>query len=231
MLRPFPAIVIAVATLTGAGACLAFGPHGWGLLAFWSLAVGPTLVLGAAAALWANREALIGAWLAPRWGDFTLGLLGAVALYGVSWAFARAVAPVGAPREIWLASVYGILGDPRVLRAHGAVLFLAAALAALSEEMVWRGMVTRLVAQRVGSRVAWVWAAVLYALAYVPTAFVLPDSAGPNPLLVLVALAGGVLWGAMARAFGRLMPSVLSHALYDCAVVMLFPLWGPEHRI
>jgi hypothetical protein len=30
----------------------------------------------------------------------------------------------------------------------------------------------------------------------------------------------------MARAFGRLAPGVLAHALFDWAVVMMFPLWG-----
>ena len=52
-----------------------------------------------------------------------------------------------------------------------------------------------------------------------------PD-AGLNPVLPLAALGGGLVWGAMARAFGRLAPSVLAHALFDWAVVMMFPLWG-----
>jgi hypothetical protein len=30
----------------------------------------------------------------------------------------------------------------------------------------------------------------------------------------------------MARAFGRLGPSIIAHALFDWAVVMMFPLWG-----
>jgi membrane protease YdiL (CAAX protease family) len=47
-----------------------------------------------------------------------------------------------------------------------------------------------------------------------------------NPLVVAAALGGGLLWGAMARAFGRLFPSVLAHVVFDWAVVMMFPLWG-----
>jgi membrane protease YdiL (CAAX protease family) len=105
--------------------------------------------------------------------------------------------------------------------AAGAVIA-----AAVAEELVWRGMVTQLLAERVGSRMAWVWAAVLYALAYAPTMWALRSSAGLNPLLVGAALGAGLLWGAMARAFGRLAPGVLAHALFDWAVVMMFPLWG-----
>ena len=47
-----------------------------------------------------------------------------------------------------------------------------------------------------------------------------------NPVLPIVALGAGLLWGGMARAFGRLPPSILAHALFDWAVIMMFPLWG-----
>jgi len=81
-----------------------------------------------------------------------------------------------------------------------------------------------------------VWAAVLYALAYVPTAWALRAGSGAggglgglDPLLPVAALGAGLLWGAMARFLGRLAPGVLAHALFDWAVVMMFPLWGPHH--
>jgi hypothetical protein len=32
----------------------------------------------------------------------------------------------------------------------------------------------------------------------------------------------------MARSFGRLTPSILAHAAFDWAIVMMFPLWGPS---
>ena len=228
-MRSLPLVAALAVVVTGSATYFAFGPTGSGVASFWLLSVVPTLALGVLAAVWARRETLLREWLTPRWGDFTRGLMGAVALFGLAWAFAHGVAPVGSPREIWLASLYSRIGDPRVLRGRGAVLALAVVGAALAEELVWRGMVTRLLAERVGSRAAWWWAAALYALAYVPSAFVLADGSTPNPLLVLTALAGGLLWGAMARAFGRLVPSVLSHALFDWAVVMMFPLWGLGH--
>ncbi len=87
-------------------------------------------------------------------------------------------------------------------------------------------MVTQLIAARVGSRSAWVWSAGLYGVVYVPTVWALGPGGGINPVLVVAALAGGLLWGAMARAFGRLVPSILAHALFDWSVLMMFPLWG-----
>ena len=47
------------------------------------------------------------------------------------------------------------------------------------------------------------------------------------PLVVVATLGAGLVWGAMARSFGRLVPSILSHALFDWTVIVLFRFWGP----
>ncbi|MGA7119946.1 MAG: CPBP family intramembrane glutamic endopeptidase [Polyangiaceae bacterium] len=224
------AFVAAAVVVTAVAAYFAFLPESSGTIAFWVLSAGPTLVLAALGAAWANREGLLREWITPQWGDFTRGVFGAVVLYAVAWGFVRIVAPVGSPREIWLVSLYGEIGDPRALHAHGLAIGATIAGAALAEEVLWRGVVTRLVAERVGSRTAWLWAAGLYALAYVPTAWSLKAASehggGLNPMVPLAALGCGLLWGGMARVFGRLTPGILAHALFDWIVVMMFPLWG-----
>ncbi len=224
------AFVLLAVFVTGLASFFGFLPQSSGTIAFWVLSVGPTLILGGMAAAWASREELLREWLLPEWGDFTRGVLGAVLLFGIAWAFVRVVAPVGSIREIWLVSLYGEIGDPRVLRAHGPAIGAAIAAAAVAEELLWRGAVTQMLAERVGSRTGWLWAAGLYALAYVPTAWSLRATAGLggglNPILPVAALGAGLVWGAMARAFGRLTPGMLAHALFDWAVVMMFPLWG-----
>jgi membrane protease YdiL (CAAX protease family) len=230
-MRPAAIAFIAVAVVVTAFASFfASLPQSSGTIAFWVLSAGPTVLLGALAAAWAHREELLREWLWPKWGDFTRGMVGAVLLFALAWGFVRIVAPVGSTREIWLVSLYGEIGEPRLLHAHGPAIAATIAAAALAEELVWRGAVTQLLAERVGSRTAWLWAAGLYALAYVPTAWSLKAAAGLggglNPLLPLAALGGGLLWGGMARAFGRLTPGVLAHALFDWAVLMMFPLWG-----
>jgi membrane protease YdiL (CAAX protease family) len=218
----------AAVVVTAATSYLAFSPERAGMLGFWVLGVAPTVLLAVGAAIWAKGEDLLREWLSPTWGDFTRGLAGAVALFGVAWAATRLVAPVGSTREIWLVSLYGQIGDPRKLQAHAPAVAAAVAVAALAEELVWRGAATQLLAERVGSRVAWVWAAGLYALAFLPTAWALRAGDGLNPLLVVAAAGGGLFWGALARLFGRLVPSILAHALFDWAVLMMFPLWGPH---
>jgi membrane protease YdiL (CAAX protease family) len=224
------AFVAVVVIVTAIASYFAFLPQSSATIAFWVFAVGPTIVLAGLAAAWAQREELLAEWLSPKWGDFTRGVVGAVLLFCVAWAFARLVAPVGSTREIWLVSLYGAFGDPRVLQAHAPALAATIAATAIAEEVLWRGAVTHLLAERVGSRLAWVWAAGMYALAYVPTAWSLRALAGQggglNPVLPMAALAAGLVWGGMARAFGRLAPSILAHALFDWGVVVMFRLWG-----
>ena len=116
-------------------------------------------------------------------------------------------------------SVHAASLGPRRVIVHGQA-------AAAAEEILWRGLVTQLLAESFGSRRAWIWATALYALSMTPSAFSLRAGAGPNPVLFLAALGGGLLWGGMARLFGRLAPGILAHALFDWATVMMFPLWA-----
>jgi uncharacterized protein len=228
-MRHAAGLFIALSVLvTAVASYLAFLPARSGSPAFWLLAGGPTVVLAAIAAAWAQRDELLREWLSPRWGDFSRGVASAVLLFGVAWAFTRLLTPAGSAHEVWLVTLYGQIGDPRVLQSHAPVVAAAIAVVALAEELVWRGMVTQLLADRLGTRTAWVWAAVLYALSFVPTAWSLRAGAGGtlDPVLPIAALGAGLLWGGMARAFGRLAPGVLAHALFDWAVVMMFPLWG-----
>jgi membrane protease YdiL (CAAX protease family) len=152
-----------------------------------------------------------------------------VVLFAGAYAFTKLVAPVGSPRESWLARLYLQLGHPGELRANVKTMVLGIVVAAAAEEIVWRGLVTTLLAEQFGSRRAWIYSAVAYAAAHVPTIWALRDPvAGMNPVLVMAALAAGLVWGAMARMFGRLPPAILSHALFDWMVVMMFRLWGPS---
>jgi membrane protease YdiL (CAAX protease family) len=193
--------------------------------AFWALAAGPSLGLGAWALAWGARDRLLGNWLSPRWGDISRGVASAALLFAAAWSFVRFVAPVGSRRELWIALLYGQLGDPR-LTAHSPAVAALVVTTAMAEELVWRGMVTLLLAERVGSRLAWIVAALLYAASYLPTAWSLRMGGTLNPVLVLAALGGGLVWGGLARRFGSLVPSMVSHAFFDWAVIGVFPLWG-----
>lgn len=225
-----PAFVALAVVAVAVASAFAFAPSSAGKPAFWLLAGGPTVLLAAAAAEWARREELLREWITPRWGDFTRGVVAAALAVAAAWAFTRLALSVGSPREIWMVTLYGQIGDPRWLQAHAPVVGAVIVVVAVAEEVLWRGLVTQVLADRVGTRTAWAWAAALYALAYVPTAWSLRagGTGSLDPLLPIAALGAGLLWGAMARAFGRLVPGMIAHVFFDWAVVMMFPLWGPK---
>ncbi len=167
-------------------------------------------------------------WFAVRSGDFTVGALSALLLFGLTWSFTHVVTPPDSKHLLWIVRLYTQIGDADELRKHVSYVIGAIIVIAVVEEILWRGVVTSLLEEVVGSRRAWIFSAVLYATAHVPTIWVLGDKvAGPNPTVFLAALAAGLTWGFMARRFNRLLPGVFSHVLFDWVVVMMFRLWGP----
>jgi membrane protease YdiL (CAAX protease family) len=217
------AVIVAV---VGATSYLAFSTERAGEKSFWLLAGGPVLLLAPVALYRAWRDGELKEWMSPKAGDFSLGFLGAGVLFAFAYAFSKLVTPSESPRAIWLARLYLQLGDPNALRGHSMELFAGLIAVSAAEEIVWRGLATSLLAERVGSRWAWAVAAVLYALAYVPAMWALAGPNGVNPVLPIGALGGGLVWGWMARRTGRLPPGIVAHALFDWCVVVMFRLWG-----
>jgi len=219
--------IAAIVVVVGVTRRLAFDLDRAGATSFWLYAIVPVVLLAVIALVRAARDGEVAELIRPGWGDATHGILSATLLFGVTLAVVRTVAPVGSARESWVARIYLQLGDPGWLRANMGMVAAFIVVAAAAEEIVWRGLVTRLIAERVGSRFAWVWAAIPCALAEVPTAWALRDpEAGLNPMLIVAAVGLGLAWGALARWRRRLAPSILSHVAFDWCVVMLFRLWG-----
>lgn len=219
-------IVLAVAL----AAHFAFDASRAGAASFFVVYAAPTVALAVLAVVRARFDGVLSGWLAVRSGDFTRGFVAAAVIFGAAYVFMKTVTPPDSAQASWWARLYLQFGDPAVLRRHVPLVVAAIAGLAIAEELVWRGLVVSLLEEKVGSRRAWVWAAVLYGLAHAPSVWALRDPlAGPNPVVVLGALGAGLVWGGMARAFGgRLLPSMFSHMLVVWAVVMMFRLWGPS---
>ena len=219
--------VLGIVLILGAASSLGWQVTRAGTAGFWVLVTAPTMVLAVVALGRAYRDGVLLDWMRPQWGDFSRGFAGTLALFGLAYAFTKLAVPAGSPRESWLARLYLQLGHPDALRSNAALVATGMLVAAAAEEIVWRGLVRELLAEQLGSRFAWIYAAIAYAAAHLPTLWALRDPvAGLNPVLVIAALGGGLVWGAMARAFGRLPPAIVAHALFDWVVVMMFRLWG-----
>lgn len=193
------------------------------------LGVGPTLAVGVVGAYILHRDELLLPLVTFRPGDFTRGFLAALFIFGAAFAATHFFLPLTSNRASWLLRMYLQIGDPKVLRDHVPAVVVAMALAAIAEELVFRGIVPALLEGVLGSRRAWIYSAVLFAAVQLPTAFALrTKEAGVNPLLPAAALFAGLVWGYMTRRWGRLWPAIISHALVDWCVIMMFRLYGPS---
>ncbi|HEX7667733.1 MAG TPA: CPBP family glutamic-type intramembrane protease, partial [Polyangiaceae bacterium] len=136
---------------------------------------GVTVVLALVAAWRAWQEEALGDWLRPVGLDITRGCFAGGFLLFAAYLFSKYLLTPDSPRVGWIARVYLQLGEPSALRAHMTSISIVICVIALAEEMVWRGLVVLLLSELVGSRRAWIYAVVLYAIAHVPTAFALAD--------------------------------------------------------
>ena len=186
--------------------------------------------LTALALFYAWKTSQLKRWMVPASGDLTRGFVASLVLFALAFGFVKLVTMHQSPRAAWVARLYLQLGDTKPLREHQPWVGAGIAVAATMEEIVWRGWVKSLLERLVGRRWGWIAAACMYALAHVPTLWALSDGEiGKNPLVLIAALGAGLVWSALARVFGdRLTPSIVSHGLFDWAVLMMFRLWGPS---
>jgi len=184
----------------------------WGALfgmsraAFWSRAAVAGLAIGVygVVAQWSS----IGALLRPTIVDVAIGVAGAVVLYGVFWAgdrFLRRFFPVAAAQVDALYEVRSVRASERL--PIPAVLLLVGP----CEELFWRGLVQ--------ARAGFAVALACYAAVHLWER---------KAVLVVAAVVGGAFWGALFAWRGTLVAPIISHALWDLAVVVWFPFADRE---
>ena len=179
-----------------------------------------TLALIAIVALLRQRR--IRQRLTPRWGDLSLGVVSAVALIIITWAGRTLMSPRGTARQAWLAHVYWFLGDPIELETIKWVPWLIV-LAPMLDELVWRGWIQDRLSVVVPRGHGWWLTALLYGLQAAPTLFTLNDAiAGPNPILLVLGLVSGLLFGYLTHVTGRATPAMIAHAAYSYFVLLQF---------
>jgi membrane protease YdiL (CAAX protease family) len=171
-------------------------------------------------ALW--RQGRLRERLTPRWGDLSVGIVGAVALIITTWAGRTLLSPRGVPRQAWLAQLYWFLGDPGELETKFWVPWLVV-LAPMLDEIIWRGWIQEGLSVVVPRGLGWVLTAGLYGLCAVPTLFTLGDAvAGPNPLLLVMAMVAGLLFSFLTHVTGRATPAMIAHAAFSYFMLLQF---------
>ncbi|MDR3193904.1 MAG: CPBP family intramembrane metalloprotease [Tannerella sp.] len=193
-----------------AAACwfVMFSPWTGGRLNFWYAMSGAAVILCA-----------VSAWMGDdfrkqfRWSvkDVALGLLSAAVLWGVFLAgdiFSSLLFDFARPQ---VNLIYRMKeGESPLLLALLLLLLIGPA-----EEIFWRGYVQRVLIRKYGEWTALIATTFIYALVHLWSF---------NFMLVMAAAVCGAYWGLLYRYNKNLVMLIVSHAVWDVAVFILFPL-------
>ena len=147
-----------------------------------------------------------------NFSNIVLGVVIAVALWGVFWVgdkLSQLMFDFARPQ---VDTIYGMKDgfSPWVLTA--LMLFLIGP----AEEIFWRGYVQKNLSARWSANAGFVVTTLIYALVH---------AGSFNFMLIMAALVAGAAWGLLYRLFPeRFTAIIISHALWDVAVFVWFPI-------
>lgn len=83
------------------------------------------------------------------------------------------------------------------------------------EEIYWRGFIQNTLSKKMGETKGYIISVLLYAGVHIITG---------NVMLVIAALVCGIYWGWLYKKEKSLLPVIISHAIWDLTVFVIFPL-------
>ena len=163
---------------------------------------------------------LYSTWAAPGWwkdirfdlSNMILGVLFAAALWGVFWLgefFSTLIFDFARPQ---VDSIYGMKeGENPVILTLLMLLIIGPA-----EEIFWRGYIQKQLSQKWNPNVGFIVTTLVYSLVHIPKM---------NFMLIMAAAVAGLFWGLAYRLYPEKFGAILiSHAIWDCAVFIWFPI-------
>lgn len=159
-------------------------------------------------------------WAAPGWWknvrlgltDILLGIALAAFMWGVFWLgeyFSTMIFGFARPQ---VDMIYGMKEgeNPWVLTALMLLVIGPA------EEIFWRGYIQNTLSKRWNPNIGFIVTTLVYSLVHLPKM---------NFMLIMSAAVAGFIWGLAYRFFPERFGAILlSHALWDCAVFIWFPI-------
>ena len=159
-------------------------------------------------------------WARPGWwrdinmgiSDILLGVALAAALWGVFWL------------GEYLSTLMFDFARPQVDMIYGmkegenplVLTLLMLLIIGPAEEIFWRGLIQNRLSARWNPNVGFILTTLVYGLVHLPKF---------NFMLIMAAMVAGFIWGLAYRFLpNRLGAIIISHALWDCAVFIWFPI-------
>jgi len=163
---------------------------------------------------------LYSTWASPGWwkeirfdlSNILIGIALAAALWGVFWVGDKLSSLMFDFARPQVDMIYGMKAgeNPWVLTALMLLIIGPA------EEIFWRGYLQRNFASRWNPDVAFVVTVLMYSLVHISKF---------NFMLIMAAMVAGFVWGLAYRLYPeKLGALIISHALWDCAVFIWFPI-------
>ena len=144
--------------------------------------------------------------------NIALGVAIAVALWGVFWVGDKMSQIMFNFARPQVDLIYGMKEGESPWLLTALMLFLIGP----AEEIFWRGYVQNKLQQRYTPNMGYVVTTAIYALVHAGSC---------NFMLIMAALVAGAAWGLMYRLFPQKFGAIiLSHALWDVAVFVWFPI-------
>lgn len=138
------------------------------------------------------------------------GAICTVLLYGLFAMGNEAVRAIFTDGAQQIANVYATKAQAR----PGLIGILLLLVIGPGEELFWRAWVQRTLNSRFGPLAGYLVTTLIYTLVHVPSM---------NPALIGAAAVAGLFWGYIYNLYGHIAPGLVSHALWDVAVFVLFP--------
>lgn len=176
---------------------------------FWWMMTGSACTLSLLATLFAP-----GWWKRVRLtpANILLGVAIAIALWGIFWVgdkLSQLMFDFARPQ---VDTIYGMKEGESPWLLTGLMFFLIGP----AEEIFWRGYVQQKLSERWNANKGLIVTTLIYALVHAGSC---------NFMLTMAALVAGAAWGVLYRFFPeRFAAIIISHALWDVAVFIWFPI-------
>lgn len=140
-----------------------------------------------------------------------IGIVSAIVLYGVFYVGNIISGSLFPFKDAQIASVYSNKSNGN-LTLIGLLLFFVIG---PGEEIYWRGYIQNTLGKRFGENKGYTFSVLLYTAVHVVTG---------NFMLIIAALVCGLFWGWLYKKENSLIPVIISHAIWDLTIFVLFPL-------
>lgn len=159
-------------------------------------------------------------WASPGWwkdvtfdvSNIVLGVLLAVVLWGIFWigdCLSSLMFDFARPQ---VDMIYGMKDGENPWILTGLMLLIIGP----AEEIFWRGYIQNSLSKRWSPNIGFIVTTLIYGLVHLPKF---------NFMLIMAAFVAGFVWGLAYRFFPEKFGAiVISHALWDCAVFIWFPI-------